>query len=192
MKKELLQISLLQLPLTYKTCIFLHLVPGDFECHPKIPKLLSHLQKTIYKLPQPRYLLKLVKSDCHCGSNRRMLFNILAHNRDDHVKNFSFILDAETKEWSLSPAYDLLFSEGIRGEHSMTIAGEGKSPNWDQVKSLAQKASISKGDIASIFDEVETAVLQWPDKAQMAGIPEKIFDQITASMRKNSLTHFSK
>jgi serine/threonine-protein kinase HipA len=115
---------------------------------------------------------------------RRMLFNILAHNRDDHVKNFSFILNAQTKEWSLSPAYDLLFSEGIRGEHSMTIAGEGRSPNWDQVKSLARKASISKGDIASIFDEVEAAVSKWPDTAQKAGIPEKIFNQITASMRK--------
>ncbi|NQT58654.1 MAG: type II toxin-antitoxin system HipA family toxin [Bacteroidetes bacterium] len=118
---------------------------------------------------------------------RRMLFNILAHNRDDHVKNFSFMLDAQTKEWSLSPAYDLLFTEGIRGEHSMTIAGEGRFPTWDQVKSLAHKASIAKGDITSIYDEVEAAVSHWPDKAQQASIPENIFDRITASFRDCAL-----
>jgi len=114
---------------------------------------------------------------------RRMLFNILTHNRDDHVKNFSFILDAQTKEWSLSPAYDLLYTEGMRGEHSMTIAGEGKFPSWDQVKSLARKASIAKGDISTIYDEVEAAVSHWPEKAHQAGIPDDHSDQIAASLR---------
>jgi len=118
---------------------------------------------------------------------RRMLFNILTHNRDDHVKNFSYILDAQTKEWSLSPAYDLLYTEGIRGEHSMTIAGEGRFPNWDQVKSLASKASIAKSDISTIYDEVEAAVFHWPEKAHQAGIPDDHSDQIAASLQTCAL-----
>jgi len=59
-------------------------------------------------------------------SFRRMVFNVLAHNRDDHVKNFAFILDDTTGEWALSPAYDLLYTPGPGGEHTMSLAGEGK------------------------------------------------------------------
>ena len=65
----------------------------------------------------------------------------------------------------------------------MTIAGEGRFPNWDQVKSLARKASIAKGDISTIYDEVEAAVSHWPEKAHQAGIPENICNRITASFR---------
>nr|NJM04738.1 HipA domain-containing protein [Desulfobacula sp.] len=55
-----------------------------------------------------------------------MIFNVMANNRDDHVKNFAFMIDTK-KEWTLTPAYDLTFSKGPGGEHSMSIAGEGGS-----------------------------------------------------------------
>ena len=56
---------------------------------------------------------------------RRMVFNIAAHNRDDHAKNFAFIMNPRG-EWSLSPAYDLGFAPGPGGEHTMTVLGEGR------------------------------------------------------------------
>lgn len=58
---------------------------------------------------------------------RLAVFNVLAHNRDDHAKNFSFLMD-ETGEWKLSPAYDLTFSSGPNGEQSTMVMGQGRNP----------------------------------------------------------------
>ncbi|GGC11195.1 hypothetical protein GCM10011363_29810 [Marivita lacus] len=75
-------------------------------------------------------LLKLVRWTTRHAEDqdemfRRMTFNVLTHNRDDHLKNHSFLMDAEGS-WSLSPAYDVSFSDGPGGEHHLAIAGEGR------------------------------------------------------------------
>lgn len=73
---------------------------------------------------------------------RLMCFNVFMHNRDDHSKNFSFIyVDGK---WKVSPAYDLVFSEGIMGEHATTIAGEGKNPTEHHLLTIAQEIGISR------------------------------------------------
>lgn len=59
---------------------------------------------------------------------RRMCFNVYAHNRDDHSKNFSFLYDDTTDLWHLSPAYDLTFSSTYYGEHTTTVDGNGRNP----------------------------------------------------------------
>src|ERR1700685_930504 len=65
-------------------------------------------------------------------------FNVLAHNRDDHAKNFSFLL-AENNEWVFAPAYDLTFSYGPNGEQSTMVMGEGKNPGAEHLRVLGQK-----------------------------------------------------
>src|SRR5258708_18566569 len=57
-------------------------------------------------------------------------FNVLAHNRDDHAKNFSFLLD-DNHQWVFAPAYDLTFSDGPAGEQSTMVMGEGKNPGLE-------------------------------------------------------------
>ena len=57
-----------------------------------------------------------------------MCFNVYAHNRDDHSKNFSFLYNEEDDRWILSPAYDLTYSNSQGGEHATTVNGEGRSP----------------------------------------------------------------
>lgn len=57
----------------------------------------------------------------------RILFNIIFNNRDDHTKNFSFIMD-KNRQWHISPAYDLTFNEGPNGYHQMAVMGEAKCP----------------------------------------------------------------
>lgn len=64
-------------------------------------------------------------------------FNVLAHNRDDHSKNISFLMD-EAGRWTLAPAYDLTFSDGPGGEQSMMVMGEGKSPGLSHLRALAK------------------------------------------------------
>ncbi|MFH1807654.1 MAG: type II toxin-antitoxin system HipA family toxin [Pseudomonadota bacterium] len=101
---------------------------------------------------------------------RRMVFNVLAHNRDDHVKNWAFLLDDGSGEWRLSPAFDLSPSSGPGGEHSMTVAGEGKSPQREHVNALAKSAGIGRAGRDEIVDQVTAAVRSWPRFARKAGL----------------------
>ena len=87
---------------------------------------------------------------------RLMCFNVFAHNRDDHSKNFSFLFDDTKKEWHLSPAYDLTYSFSFNGEHATTINGEGKSPTLDDILAVAKNIGIKEKfakDIASDIKE---------------------------------------
>ena len=71
-----------------------------------------------------------------------MCFNVFAHNRDDHSNNFTFLCD--NGRWSLSPAYDLTYSNSIGGEHATTIAGEGRSPQMKDLLTVAAKAGLKE------------------------------------------------
>ena len=73
-----------------------------------------------------------------------MCFNVFAHNRDDHSKNFSFLYDENKKEWHLSPAYDLTYSSSINGEHATTINGEGKNPSLEDILAIAKGIGIKE------------------------------------------------
>jgi serine/threonine-protein kinase HipA len=86
---------------------------------------------------------------------RLVVFNLFVHNRDDHGKNFSFLLDSD-KNWKLSPAYDLTYSSGPGGEHSTTYLGEGKNPTTQHLEKLAKKHSIK--NYKEIIDEIRDAV----------------------------------
>ena len=75
---------------------------------------------------------------------RLMCFNVFAHNRDDHSKNFSFLFDDTKKEWHLSPAYDLTYSFSFNGEHATTINGEGKNPTLDNILAVAKNIGLKE------------------------------------------------
>lgn len=100
---------------------------------------------------------------------RAAVFNILSHNRDDHAKNFSFILD-QTNTWRVSPAYDLTFSSGPAGEHSTMIMGEGKSPKHSHLLQLATVAGIEKNKAQHIIDEVKNTTANWNNFAKAANV----------------------
>lgn len=108
------------------------------------------------------------QSDALCAF-RLMVFNILAHNRDDHVKNFAFILGTEG-DWHLAPAYDLTFAVGPGGEHTMTVAGEGKRPTFAHVLQIAEGAGIDAKQARIVVDEVSAAVAGWSRFADAAGM----------------------
>lgn len=114
---------------------------------------------------------------------RLMLFNVLSHNRDDHCKNFSFILDHITGQWSLSPAYDLTFSSGPGGEHSTTIAGEGSAPSYCHFKKLAENFNLSLKEIDQMIVDVSEATQQWLKFADTAGVSGKRAENIAARLR---------
>ena len=71
-----------------------------------------------------------------------MCFNVYAHNRDDHSKNFTYLYDEDEGCWKLSPAYDLTYSNSIGGEHATTVNGNGVNPELDDILAVAQKSWI--------------------------------------------------
>lgn len=86
---------------------------------------------------------------------RLMCFNVFAHNRDDHSKNFSFLYDNNKKEWHLSPAYDLTYSSSFNGEHATTINGEGKNPSLDDILAVAKNIGLSEKSAKNIALDIQ-------------------------------------
>lgn len=100
---------------------------------------------------------------------RNAVFNVLSHNRDDHSKNFSFLM-SDQGGWSVSPAYDLTFSWGPSGEHSTMIMGEGKNPKKEHLLKLAQVVDIPKSKTLEIIDQVTGSVSRWREFAQESNV----------------------
>lgn len=105
------------------------------------------------------------------------VFNVLAHNKDDHAKNFSFLMD-DTGEWKLSPAYDLTFSNGPGGEQSTTVMGEGKNPGEKQLLALGLGAGLSKSLIKSSIAQTKQALGLWRSLAKQYDISNSTTDFI--------------
>lgn len=75
---------------------------------------------------------------------RRMCFNIFAHNRDDHSKNFTYLYNEKKDKWHLSPAYDLTYSNTYYGEHTTSVDGNGKNPGEKEILKVGMTAGIEK------------------------------------------------
>lgn len=108
---------------------------------------------------------------------RLAVFNVLAHNRDDHAKNFSFLMDSKG-EWKLSPAYDLTFSNGPGGEQSTMVMGEGRNPSDKQLIKLGLEAGLSKALVNEIIAQTKAALRQWKTLAKEYRISEANIDLI--------------
>jgi len=107
---------------------------------------------------------------------RRMIFNVLSSNHDDHGKNHAFAYDEESRGWALTPAYDMTYAEGIL-ERGTSIMGEV----WPSVKtmmSLSEQVGISNDEFMEIFEKVKQALDQWPDIAAHEKIPSGIIKEI--------------
>lgn len=111
-------------------------------------------------------------------------FNVLAHNRDDHAKNVSFLMDDKGR-WSLAPAYDLTFSFGPGGEQSMMVMGEGKAPSASHLRALAEKHGLRNAN--AIIAHVQDAVSKWREHADAAGVTKK-----SATMVERALGEIAK
>lgn len=100
---------------------------------------------------------------------RRLVFNVLAHNRDDHTRQHSYLM-GPSGEWRLAPAYDLTFSVGPGGEHYLAIEGEGRTPTRAHVLALGRRHGLSNRVIAQIIDRTRGALAEWPSIAADVGV----------------------
>jgi serine/threonine-protein kinase HipA len=104
---------------------------------------------------------------------RRMVFNVMGRNCDDHTKNFSFLLREGSASWELAPAYDVTFAHNPNGEwtHQHLMSINSKFKNIDVADLLSEAERYGVGTAKQIIEEVRTAVLRWPEFAQQANIP---------------------
>ena len=102
-------------------------------------------------------------------------FNVFAHNRDDHSNNLSFLMD-EKGNWQLAPAYDLTFSRPAHGEHSLTVAGEGRRPGRSHLIKLAEHFAVANA--SEILDEVWEAVQLLSQGLERLGVNKSIVTEI--------------
>lgn len=118
---------------------------------------------------------------------RRMVFNVLGRNQDDHTKNISFLMD-RSGNWSLSPAYDITFSYNKTGEwtsiHQMSINGKRDHFVIDDIIQAAKMANIKVPNAKRIIQQVSKAISNWPEFAKTAGIPENWIRQIALNHRR--------
>jgi serine/threonine-protein kinase HipA len=100
---------------------------------------------------------------------RLAAFNVYSHNRDDHSKNISFLMNA-IGAWKLAPAYDLTFSNSSHGMHSTMIAGESKSPGQQHLLELANTFGVKNPE--TIINEVKSAIADWNSYAKDSGVSD--------------------
>jgi serine/threonine-protein kinase HipA len=121
-------------------------------------------------------LLKLTRNEAAVSEMfRRACFNVFAHNRDDHSRNFAFVMD-EQGTWRPSPAYDLTFASGFGGEHKTLVAGDARAPGREHLAALAERVELRHS--ARVIDEVRAAVDRFALHADQAGVPAKLRDRI--------------
>ena len=117
---------------------------------------------------------------------RRMVFNVLACNNDDHVKNFTFLMD-KNGMWSLSPAYDITFSYKPNSlwvsQHQMTINGKGKDITMSDLIACANVMRISKKKAIRIINEVKDVLLNWRNYAKDVSVSENFTESIDYYIR---------
>ena len=100
---------------------------------------------------------------------RRVCLNVLACNRDDHLKNFAFLMD-ERGAWKLSPLFDFTFHTGPSGWHTLSVAGEGQHPTKEHLLKLAGQVDVKTRDTKLIIGEVQDAVAKFGKMAKELGI----------------------
>ncbi len=115
---------------------------------------------------------------------RRMVFNVIAKNCDDHTKNFAFRLKKDSK-WELAPAYDICHSyrpdSNWVSQHALSINGKRKSISKNDLIGIAKSMSIKKAEL--IIDDIKTNITNWCIFADKVGVNSKLRDSIYNTLR---------
>ncbi|MHB8564447.1 MAG: type II toxin-antitoxin system HipA family toxin [Acidiferrobacteraceae bacterium] len=123
--------------------------------------------------------LRLSKADA-VQQYRRMVFNVVARDLDDHTKNISFLM-APDGQWRLSPAYDVIYSHNPTGrwtnQHQMSLNGKRDHFTKEDLIAVSDSISLSKPD--GVINAVVSAVERWPEFAEAAGISDKTIREIS-------------
>jgi serine/threonine-protein kinase HipA len=148
---------------------------------------LDYKQKATHDYTQLLQAIQRLKlgHEAFAEAFRRLVFNVAAANCDDHSKNFAFLLPANSREWRLSPAYDITHAYNPKGEwtyqHLMGIGGKFAGITRSDLLHLADRYAI--GPAPKIIDKVLDAVADWQKFAEQAGLVRDTVQSIAADFR---------
>lgn len=125
------------------------------------------LLETSHRIPNLDYdilmklTLQLTRSMEECEKlYRLMCFNVFAHNRDDHSKNFTYLYEEKAQRWILSPSYDLTYSNSLGGEHATTVNGNGVNPGMEDILAVAEKIGLNVAKSQKTANEIMECVYE--------------------------------
>jgi serine/threonine-protein kinase HipA len=113
---------------------------------------------------------------------RRACLNVLACNRDDHLKNTAWLMDA-TGAWRLSPLFDFTYSEGPNGWHTLSVAGEGRDPRRADLERLGRACGLRHRNITTVLEQTAEAVSGFDRLAREHEIPQRLRQAIGERLR---------
>lgn len=144
-----------------------------------------------FRIPQLDYVALLRLTKRMTLDNREVLhayercvFNVVFNNRDDHSKNFSFLLSKDG-HWKFSPGYDLTFSEGPRGEHQLDICGEAKTPARSNLLELAKKTDVPEKAAQQVIERIIAVAQNFREFAGGLPIREETLERIGKLVEAN-------
>ena len=125
------------------------------------------LLETSHRIPNLDYdilmklTLQLTRSMEECEKLYRfMCFNVFAHNRDDHSKNFTYLYEEKAQRWILSPAYNLTYSSSLGGEHATTVNGNGVNPGMEDILAVAEKTGLNIAKSRKTAKEIQECIYE--------------------------------
>ena len=122
---------------------------------------------------------------------RRALFNVVARNQDDHVKNISFLMD-RSGNWTLSPAYDVVYAYNPGGawtrDHQMSLAGRRNDFERDDVLKFAASIGVKKRKALRVLDEISASVRDWGKHAEAAEVAPRDAARIEKAFRSHLMS----
>lgn len=117
---------------------------------------------------------------------RRMAFNVIARNQDDHTKNIAFLMDKQGS-WSLAPAFDMTYSYRPSsiwtGAHQMTLNGKRDNFILNDFKACGEVAMLKRNRANEIVEEVVSVVKNWRSYASIAEVPASTAEKIEHAHR---------
>ncbi|MBJ7309458.1 type II toxin-antitoxin system HipA family toxin [Rugamonas sp. CCM 8940] len=114
----------------------------------------------------------------------RCVFNVVFNNRDDHTKNFAYVMN-ESMQWELAPCYDLTYNVGVGGEHQMTISGEGRNPGLKHLLALATAVDLSEAWARQTIERITTVAGTLATHAKGVGIKPATLSTIKNAIEAN-------
>lgn len=166
-------------------------LPGGGKLHMQSLGALAHFdfnQAGAYAYEQALFTIRQLKLPMAAVEEqfRRMVFNIVARNQDDHVKNIAFLMNKQG-EWSLAPAFDVTYSYNPSGvwttTHQMTLNGKREGFTIDDFAVCAKSAVMKRGRAEAIVAEVQAAVRRWPEFAEEARVTRDWVERIAQNHR---------
>lgn len=114
----------------------------------------------------------------------RCVFNVVFNNRDDHTKNFGYVMN-QSMQWQLAPCYDLTYNAGVGGEHQMTISGEGRNPGLDHLMALAIAVDLPRAWARQTVERITSVAGTLPIHAKGFGIKKATLNIIRNAIEAN-------